>query len=352
MALGLVLLALGIGTAIEPLLGYRPPMSLFVAASLGAAWYGGLGPGLLALVAGFLVGDFFFVPPLHRLGSYSTSDFALLMGYSIVSSIGLAAINNLHQARRREEKDKELNKELERRVRERTAELEAFCYSVSHDLRSPLRSIASFTQILKEEHEQQFDPESREMVQFIIESAQRMDRLILDLLDLSRLSRTDMEPQSVDLSAMAEGIVAAIRQTDPTRAVDFVIAPHLVAMGDKELLHIVLENLIENAWKFIDRRQRGRIEFGIEQQPDGRQAYFVRDNGAGFDMAYAGKLFGVFERLHNSAEFPGNGIGLAMVRRIIERHGGSVWATGALNQGATFYFTLPGDPGDCAGKSP
>lgn len=344
VAFGLVLVALGVGDLFEPLLGYRSPMILFVAASLSAAWYGGFGPGLSAMVAGFIIGDFFFVPPLYRLGAYSAADFALLMAYSGVTAIGLAAINALHRTREREQSDREMNAKLERLVRERTAELEAFCYSVSHDLRAPLRSIASFTQLLKEQHGEKVDPESREMFQFIIQSAQRMDRLILDLLSLSRLSQASMEPQCVDLSAMAVRIVAGLRQTDPTRSVDFIIAPHLLAQGDKELLHIVLENLLGNAWKFVGRTQRGRIEFGSEQQSDGQPACFVRDNGAGFDMAYAQKLFGVFERLHNHEEFPGTGIGLAIAHRIIQRHGGKIWGTGAINQGATFYFTLPGGP--------
>ncbi|MDB6065944.1 MAG: multi-sensor signal transduction histidine kinase [Pedosphaera sp.] len=252
----------------------------------------------------------------------------------------LAVLVDVTAQKRAEEQIRQHSRELERRVRERTAELEAFCYSVSHDLRSPLRSIMSFTQILSDQHQLHFDEESREMVQYIIQSAQRMDRLIHDLLALSRLSHANMARQSVDLSAVVGKIVAGIRQSDPTRAVDFVVAPNLMAMGDKGLLQIALENLLNNAWKFTARCDHGRIEFGIELQPDCKKTYFVRDNGAGFDMAYAGKLFGVFERLHNSAEFPGTGIGLAIVRRIIERHGGSVWATGAVNQGATFYFTL------------
>ena len=239
-----------------------------------------------------------------------------------------------------------LNAELERRVQERTAqleatnrELEAFAYSVSHDLRAPLRSIRGFSDVLLAHHAAQLDAEGQDLLRRACESAQRMNGLIDDLLKLSRIGRSELQWQPVNLSALAELIAAELRRADPARVADFVIAPNLRAEGDENLLRIVLDNLLGNAWKFTSKRPRARIEFGITAEPE--RAFFVRDNGVGFDMAYVGKLFGVFQRLHSTSEFPGTGIGLATVQRIIKRHGGHAWATGEVNQGAAFYFALP-----------
>lgn len=339
-AAALVLLACGISYALQALLDYRAPLIFFVAASLIAAWYGGLGPGLVALIAGLLIGDYFFIPPVHRFGAYSPSDLALLMIYASVTSIGLAAITNLHNALQREEQARKWNRELEGRVRERTAELEAFCYSVSHDLRGPIRSIASFSQLLEEDYESRLDDEGKRMLHIVIQSASRMDKLLYDLLELSRLSRKDMQWQTVNLSALVQAFTDYLQKVDPKRKMEIVIAPNLTAQGDEALLRIALENLINNAWKFTGKRAEGHIEFGSELH-DGKPVYFVSDNGIGFDMAHAAKLFGVFERLHTEADFPGTGIGLAMVQRVIGRHGGQIWAKAEPNRGATFCFTLP-----------
>jgi PAS domain S-box-containing protein len=246
-----------------------------------------------------------------------------------------------------EEKIRTLNIELEDRVAKRTMqlevankELEAFSYSVSHDLRAPLRSIDSFSQFLLEDYCEQLDDEGKDYLQRIRAAAQRMAQLIDDLLNLSRVTRSDMRGEQVDLSALAETITAELQQAHPDRAVACIIAPGLVANGDAHLLRIVLENLFGNAWKFTSRHPRAHIEFGSMRQPDGSLAYFIRDDGAGFDMAYADKLFGAFQRLHGMTEFPGTGIGLATVQRIIQRHGGRIWAEAAPEKGATFYFTL------------
>jgi PAS domain S-box-containing protein len=239
-----------------------------------------------------------------------------------------------------------LNAELEQRVRQRTAqlqasneELEAFAYSVSHDLRAPLRSIRGFSEVLLESHASQLDAEGQDLLRRACESSQRMSRLIDDLLKLSRVGRSELHWQPVNLSRLAEGIAAELAKADPERAVGFVIEPNLRIEGDEHLLRLVLENLLANAWKFTAGQPQARIEFGFTAQPE--PAFFVRDNGVGFDMAHVGKLFGVFQRLHSTGEFPGTGVGLAIVQRIIKRHRGRAWATGVVNSGATFYFTVP-----------
>ena len=218
-------------------------------------------------------------------------------------------------------------------------ELEAFSYSVSHDLRAPLRSIDGFSQAALEDYGDRLDAQGKDYLRRIRAGSQRMGRLIDDLLALSRLTRQEMRRQPADLSAMAKAIVRDLRQAQPERRVDFVITEDAVVYGDRRLLRVVLENLLGNAWKFTGKQPRAGIEFGVTGV-DGGPAYFVRDNGAGFDMAYADKLFGAFQRLHRADEFPGTGIGLASVQRIVRRHGGRVWAEGAVGQGAAFYFTL------------
>jgi len=238
-------------------------------------------------------------------------------------------------------------RDLERRVAERTAqleaankELEAFVYSVSHDLRSPLRCVDSFSHILAEDYSAQLDAQGQDNLQRICAASARMGQLIDDLLKLSRVSRDEMHPGCVDLSALGLSVLNHLRLTDPARPVEVVIASGLQAKGDERLLQIAMENLLGNAWKFTSRQPAARIELG-RCAPAAGAAFFVRDNGAGFEMAFATKLFGAFQRLHSEAEFPGTGIGLATVQRIIHRHGGQVWAESKPGEGATFYFTLP-----------
>jgi PAS domain S-box-containing protein len=218
-------------------------------------------------------------------------------------------------------------------------ELEAFCYSVSHDLRAPLRGIDGFSQALLEDHANQLDPQGKEYLQRVRASAQRMATLIDDLLNLSRITRNEMHRETVDLSSMADSIAIDLHSRDPQRKVSFVISSGLRADADPRLLRIALENLLANSWKFTSQRDDARIEMGWTQN-NGKSAYFVRDNGVGFDTANASNLFGPFQRLHAMNEFPGTGIGLATVQRIIQRHGGRIWAEAALDRGATFYFTL------------
>ena len=218
-------------------------------------------------------------------------------------------------------------------------ELEAFSYSVSHDLRAPLRSLDGFSQALLEDYHDRLDDTGRDFLQRVRAASQRMATLIDDLLSLSRVTRGELQVREVDLSALAGAAAAELQKSDPEREVSFTIAPDLVVRADPGLLRIVLQNLLANAWKFTGKCPRARVEVG-SMAHDGRRAFFVRDDGAGFDMAYAAKLFGAFQRLHASDEFPGSGIGLATVQRIIHRHGGQVWAEGTPGRGATFYFTL------------
>jgi light-regulated signal transduction histidine kinase (bacteriophytochrome) len=218
-------------------------------------------------------------------------------------------------------------------------ELEAFSYSVSHDLRAPLRGIDGFSQALLEDCADKLEEAEKSHLHRIRAGTQRMGVLIDDLLNLSRVARAEMHREGVDVSVLARSIAAELQKTQSERRAEFRIEDGIEAMGDPHLLRIVLENLLGNAWKFTSKRACARIEVGRTNH-NGTRAYFVRDNGAGFDPAYAGKLFGAFQRLHGMTEFPGTGVGLATVQRIIHRHGGKIWAEGAVEKGASFFFTL------------
>jgi len=240
--------------------------------------------------------------------------------------------------------------ELERRVADRSAQLEAankelesFSYSVSHDLRAPLRSMDGFSRILVEDYGDQLDPKARDYLQRISAASERMTTLIDDILELSRLSRQEMQRRLVNLSDVAATILADLRKHDPEREVRQLIHENALAEGDPGLLRILLENLLSNAWKFTSKHPTASIEFGVILE-DQHPTYFVRDDGAGFDMTFADKLFGAFQRLHGATEFEGTGIGLATVQRIARRHGGKVWAEAEVEGGATFYFTLGESP--------
>ena len=250
----------------------------------------------------------------------------------------LAALISLRDITKRKEAEQEirrLNTELEQRIRE----LESFTYSVSHDLRAPLRSITGFSQALLEDYADKLDAQGKDYLNRVGAASLRLGQLTDDLLNLSRVTRGEMRHDTVNLSEMAQAVFTELKERQPERHVDLVVAEGMAARGDAHLLRIALDNLLGNAWKFTQKRPQPRIEFGVTQY-DGQTAYFVRDNGAGFDMAYIEKLFLPFQRLHTITEFEGTGIGLATVQRILCRHGGHAWAEGAVDQGATFYFTL------------
>ena len=245
-----------------------------------------------------------------------------------------------------EQRLKALNEELEQRVEQRTRqleaankELEAFSYSVSHDLRAPLRSVDGFSQILLRDHAEKLDETGRDYLQRVARAGKRMGELIDDLLQLSRVGRSELKRETIDLSKLVCSVGREIKSADAQRQVEWVIQPGVTVEADGRLMRTMLENLLRNAWKFSAKKAGARIEFGTVEQ-EGEKVLFVRDNGAGFDMQYAHKLFGAFQRLHRGEEFEGTGIGLAIVQRIINHHGGRIWAESAPEQGATFYFTI------------
>ncbi|MBV9183027.1 MAG: PAS domain S-box protein [Acidobacteria bacterium] len=253
-------------------------------------------------------------------------------------------LRDISERKRIEDEIRDLNRQMERRNAELSAinrELESFSYSVSHDLRAPLRAIDGFSLALLEDARHKLAPEEMAHLDRVRAATQRMSQLIDDLLGLARTARRDISRETVDLSQLASEVIAQLRASDPNRMVSVKVVAGLVVEGDRQLLRVLLENLLGNAWKFTSKRSEAQIELGVSS--DGPEpVFFVRDNGTGFDMKYADKLFGAFQRLHSENDFPGNGIGLASVQRIVHRHGGRIWAEAVVGQGATFYFALNG----------
>lgn len=292
---------------------------------------------------GLVVGAFNLY--FHEAGVLAEDVVQLIDGLAADISFALDFIDETKRRERAEREIKSLNSELEQRVIERTLqlemankELEAFSYSVSHDLRAPLRSIDGFSQVLLKGYADQFDAKGRDYLERVRRASQRMGDLIDDMLHLSRVTRGEVHKEQVDLSRMAQEIANNLKNGAPERRVEFVIEKDILVNADARLLRIVLENLLGNAWKFTGKQPEAKIELGTEEL-DGVKAIFVRDNGAGFNMEYAHKLFSPFQRLHGMNDFEGSGIGLATVQRIIHRHGGRVWAEGREGQGATFFFS-------------
>lgn len=287
-----------------------------------------------------------FFPDLPGEGKWLHFKAVKMKDVNGVTIGAIETLNDITDRKLAENKLQHAYNELDERVKARTRELEAanrelesFAYSVSHDLRTPLRAIDGFSQALLEEYDDKLDEQGKDYLNRLRAGSQRMGVLIDNILRLSRLSREEMHCESVDLSALAVEITEELRSGEPARHADFFITPGLMVRGDPALLRIAMQNLLANAWKFTSLKERTRIEFGA-RDVGGVRAFYVSDNGAGFDMAYGDKLFGVFQRLHGAKEFPGTGIGLAIVQRVISRHGGRVWAEAEVDKGATLYFVV------------
>jgi signal transduction histidine kinase len=355
-----VAVALGAALAFQ-YYGFRGvELPLFDLAIVVTTWYAGAGPSVLAVVLSSACFNYFFTEPLYTFEVSSTDlpYFFLFTAWAAIIawfvSVRRRIENDLRdtrdhlqleveQRKRREDEIRTLNKELVKRATELETsnnELESFAYSVSHDLRAPLRHVVGYSELLQKQASSLLDEKSRRFLQTILESAKRMGNLIDDLLAFSRIGRAETKKTLVSLDQLVKEVVAEIRLDTGGRDIVWKIHPLPVCYGDRSMLRLVIGNLLSNAVKFTRMRAQAEIEIGCADGNDEVEA-FVRDNGAGFDMQYVDKLFGVFQRLHLMEEFEGTGIGLATVRRIIHRHGGDVRAEGGVDQGATFYFSLP-----------
>jgi signal transduction histidine kinase len=342
--------------------GFRAVESpLFELTIAAVTWFTGAGPALVAVVLSCMAFSYFFAPPIYSF-AVSQEDLPAFIAFALWAIViaGFLGVrrrieNDLRHARdrlrieverseHRERQISRLNQELATRAEQLQAsnkELESFAYSVSHDLRAPLRHVVGFSGLLQRQASASLDATSRRYITTILESATRMGNLIDDLLSFSRIGRAEARMSSVDLKQLVKEIVAEITQETGGREISWIIAALPVCCGDRSMLKLVITNLLSNAVKFTSMRARAEIEIGCVDVDPQLVEVFVKDNGAGFDMQYVHKLFGVFQRLHLPEQFEGTGIGLAIVQRIVLRHGGKVRAEGAVDRGATFYFSLP-----------
>jgi K+-sensing histidine kinase KdpD len=313
------------------------PLFLFGVAI--AAWYGGLGAAALAWVLSCVSFDYFFVPPIYSLAVEPSE-----IPYFAIFAVFAGLVTWFSTVRHRVERElRRARDDLQKRSVQLEAsnkELEAFAYSVSHDLRAPLRHMAGFSELLQKNSAQVFDDKSKRYVRVILESAKKMGALIDDLLAFSRIGRAETNKTTINLGQLVEEALAEVRRDAGDRKIVWKVGKMPIGYGDRAMVRLALVNLISNAVKFTSTRAPAEIEIGQRPATDDQVVIFVRDNGVGFDMKYVGKLFGVFQRLHSTEAFEGTGIGLATVQRIAHRHGGRAWGEGSLNQGATFYLSI------------
>ena len=356
-----VAVALGVAFALQHYQFREVELPVLTIAIAFTTWYAGVGPSVLAVLLSSASFDYLFIEPLYSF-DISVRDlpyFLIFLAWAAIvasfSAVRRRIEDNLRQTRdhlqaeveqrrQREDEIRKLNRELGRRAVELEAsnkELESFAYSVSHDLRAPLRHMVGYSELLQRQAASLLDEKSQRFIKTILDSAKRMGSLIDDLLAFSRIGRAETRKTKVDLDQLVKEVVAEIRQDTRDRDIAWKIGPLPVCYGDRSMLRLVVVNLVSNAVKFTRMRGPAEIEIGCIDRNEKEVEVFVRDNGAGFDMQYVNKLFGVFQRLHLPEQFEGTGIGLATVQRIIHRHGGQVRGEGAVDQGAAFYFSLP-----------
>jgi len=355
-----VAVALGVALACQYYGVRSVELMVFTLAIAVITWNAGIGPSALAVVLSTACFDYFFTEPFYSftISSADLPQFFLFTASAVIVASFVTVRRRiesdlrhardhlqveLEQRKRREDEIRKLNSELAKRARELETsnnELESFAYSVSHDLRAPLRHVVGYSELLQKHASSSLDDKSRRYMQTILESSKRMGNLIDDLLAFSRIGRAETKKTLVSLDQLVKEVVAEIGQDTKGRDIRWKIVPLPACYGDRSMLRLVIVNLLSNAVKFTGLRAQAEIEIGCVDGEDEVEV-FVRDNGAGFEMLYVDKLFGVFQRLHLPEEFEGTGIGLATVRRIIHRHGGEVRAEGGVDQGATFYFSLP-----------
>ena len=375
LAVLILVLAFTIRSVLDPLLKDRLPFVSFFLATTFVAWYCGFGPSLLTLIAGWLTADWFFIDPRGQFDIPHETNLIASVSYFLSGLVTISFSHLMHRARERADQNaaaalvnqrllekevidrkrissevRRLNIELEQRVADRTAELmnlnhelESFTYSVSHDLRAPLRHIDGFAQILEQDFATNLPPEARRFLGKIRQGSQQMGLLVDDLLNLSRIGQQELRRQPVALNPLLLEVQAELASETNGRLIEWHFAPLPTIAGDPGLIRLVFMNLLANAIKYTRPQERASITVDQVVRDDGT-VIRVRDNGVGFDMRYAGKLFGVFQRLHPASEFEGTGIGLATVARIIRKHGGRIWAEAEVGQGATFYLTLEPPP--------